>query len=209
MSKASKSNEPEDLAFARSFAAEGPRSQAAAGLVFFWAGLLYGLQTLTYGVVEVGQFTLSAAQGWALALAPTLPFLTVVGYVGWRDRKAKKGVVTRTLNASYTSAGLINLIIALVFGWLATTRQSMVIWLLYPIVICAMQGAVWYAACAIRRKLWLGAVSAGWFVTTVALTLLITNVTGYLLVLGAALLGLMAVPGFVMMRLAAREQGRE
>ncbi|UDF04462.1 hypothetical protein [Asticcacaulis sp. AND118] len=209
MSRTLKSNEPEDLAFARSFAAEGPRSQAAAGLVFFWAGLLYGLQTLTYGVVEAGGFALSASQGLALAIAPTVPFLAIVGFVGWRDRKAKKGVVTRTLNASYTSAGLINLIIALIFGWLATSRQSMVIWLLHPIVICAMQGAVWYAACAIRRKLWLGLVSAGWFVTTVALTLLITHITGYLLVLGAALLGLMAAPGFMMMRLAAREQGRE
>lgn len=72
-----------------------------------------------------------------------------------RERKGKGGVATRAPTASYTSAGLLNLIIAVTFGWLAINRQSTTIWLLYPVVICAMQGAVWYALALIRRKMWL------------------------------------------------------
>jgi hypothetical protein len=201
--------EAADLVFARSFAGEGPRAQASAGLVFFWAGLLYGLQTLVYAAIEAGWLTLTPPYGLCLAIGPTLPFLGVIAYVAWRERKGKGGVATRALTASYTSAGLLNLVIAVTFGWLAISRQSTTIWLLYPIVICAMQGAVWYAAALIRRKLWLGVVSAGWFVTTLALTLLMTQVSAYLFCLGIALLALMAAPGYVMQRLAARERAPE
>ncbi|WP_232037101.1 hypothetical protein [Asticcacaulis excentricus] len=201
--------EAADLAFARSFAGEGPRAQASAGLVFFWAGLLYGLQTLVYAAIEAGWLTVTPPYGLWLAIGPTLPFLGVIAYVAWRERKGKSGVATRALSASYTSAGLLNLVIAVTFGWLAISRQSTTIWLLYPIVICAMQGAVWYAAALIRRKLWLGVVSAGWFVTTLALTLLMTQVAAYLFCLGLALLALMAAPGYVMQRLSARERAPE
>jgi|GEM_PF-184186 hypothetical protein len=201
----SRASEPADLAFVRSFAGEGPRAQASAGLVFFWAGLLYGLQTLVYAAIEAHWLRIVPPFGLWLAIGPTLPFLAVIGYVAWRDRKGKGGVATRALTASYTSAGLMNLVIAVTFGGLALSRQSTAIWLLYPAVICAMQGAVWYAASLIRRRLWLGIVSAGWFVTTLALTLLMSQVAAYLLWLGLALLGLMAVPGYVMMRIAARE----
>ncbi|MDC7677733.1 hypothetical protein [Asticcacaulis machinosus] len=197
-------NNPE-RSFAASFADEGPRSQAATGLVFLWAGLLYGAQTLAYGAIEAGLFALSGSGGLILALAPTIPFLAVIVYVSWQGRTSQKGVATRALNACYTSAGLVNLVIAIAFGVLAARKQNMTIWLLYPIVICAMQGAAWYAACAIRRKVWLGAISAGWFVVTVILTLLVTRIEAYLLVLGLALWGLMAAPGYALMKRAATE----
>lgn len=201
--------EPADLAFARSFPGEGPRAQASAGLVFFWAGLLYGLQTLIYAAVEAGWIKVPSSYGLCLAIGPTLPFLGVIVYVAWRERKGKGGVATRALTACYTSAGLLNLIIALTFGWLAISRKSTTIWLMYPIVICAMQGAVWYAASLIRRKLWLGLVSAGWFLTTLALTVLMTHVAAYLFCLGVALLVLMAAPGYAMKQSSVRERALE
>ncbi|WKL57011.1 hypothetical protein Q1W73_15300 [Asticcacaulis sp. ZE23SCel15] len=194
-----------ERSFATSFADEGPRAQAATGLVFLCAGLLYGAQTLAYGAIEAGMLTLTGAGYLILTIAPTIPFLAVIAFVSWQGRTSQKGVGTRALTACYTSAGLVNLVIAIAFGVLAARKGNMTIWLLYPIVICAMQGAVWYAACTIRRKLWLGMVSAGWFAVTVVLTLLVTNVQAYLLVLGLALWGLMAAPGYVLMRRAAKE----
>lgn len=198
-----------ERSFAANLADEGPRAQAATGLVFLWAGGLYGAQTLIYAAHETGLVNVGWAGSLALIVVPTVIFLGVVIYVSWQGRDAHKGVTTRALNACYTSAGLVNLVIAIAFGVLASRKGNMTVWLLYPIVICAMQGAVWYAACAIRRKLWLGVVAAGWFIVTVVLTLLVTNIAGYLWVLGLALWALMAAPGYALMTLAAKAQSDE
>jgi hypothetical protein len=93
-----------------------------------------------------------------------------------------------------------------VFAYAAITEKSILIWLLYPVVICAFLGAVWYVAYMIRRKLWLVGVSAGWFVTTVALGLLIRQTQTYLLILGIALIILMGGSGWIMMALDRRQK---
>ncbi|OYW78733.1 MAG: hypothetical protein B7Z26_09300, partial [Asticcacaulis sp. 32-58-5] len=74
-------------------------------------------------------------------------------------------------------------------------------WMLYPIVLCSLMGAAWYVAVIIRRKLWLGVVSAGWFIAAFALMWRIET-PDYMLILSMALFLLMGVPGYVFMRLA-------
>ena len=56
----------------------------------------------------------------------------------------------------------------------------------------------------IRRKLWLVGISAGWFITTIALGLLIRQPQPYLLVLGIALIVLMGGTGWTMV---SRQKG--
>jgi hypothetical protein len=85
-------------------------------------------------------------------------------------------------------------------------EKSLTVWLFYPVVVCAFQGAVWYIAYMIRRKLWLAGVSAGWFASTLALGLLVHQVQWYILVLGAALLFIMGGSGYGLMR-SARKRG--
>ena len=58
----------------------------------------------------------------------------------------------------------------------------------------------------IRRKLWLIGISIGWFITTVALGLLIRQTETYLLILGIALIVLMGGAGWTMMSLDRRQQ---
>lgn len=196
-----------DLAFLRSLVSEGPKAQGAAGIVFLTAGLAYGIDCLAYWAQDAFAWPQTALMAWTLILFPIVVSVPVIIYVTWQSRKnGQQGVATRALNAAYGSAGLANLVIAIVFGYVANTQKSMLIWLLYPVVICAFLGAVWYVAYMIRRKLWLVGVSAGWFITTVALGLLIRQPQTYLLVLGIALIVLMGGAGWTMMSLDRRQK---
>jgi len=197
-----------DLAFLRSLVSEGPKAQGAAGIVFLTAGLAYGADCLAYWAQMEFGWPQTALMAWTLILFPIVVTVPVIIYVTWQSRKnGQHGVATRALNAAYGSAGLANLAIAIVFGYVANTQKSMLIWLLYPVVICAFMGAVWYVAYMIRRKLWLACVSAGWFIATVALGLLVRQTQTYLLILGIALIVLMGGSGWIMMSLDRRQKG--
>ncbi len=189
-----------NLAFFRSLVSEGPRMQAASGLMFVVAGLAYGTVCLVYVVQIRLNLVLSQLAWLALSILPTAVFFAAMFYVMWRDRKlGNHGVATRAVNAAYGSAGLANLFVALSFGYVATTEKSMTIWLLYPVAMCAFQGSVWYVAFMVRRHLWLIGVSIGWYTTTLLLAWLIRDTASYLLVLGIALIGLMGGAGAYMM----------
>ena len=197
-----------DLAFLRALVSEGPKAQGAAGIVFLTAGLAYGIDCLAYWAQGAFGWPQSALINWTLILFPIAVSVPVIAYVTWKNRKAgPQGVATRALNAAYGSAGLANLVLAIAFGYVASQQKSMLIWLLYPVVICAFMGAVWYVAYMIRRKLWLIGISIGWFITTVALGLLIRQTQTYLLVLGIALIVLMGGAGWTMMSLDRRQKG--
>ncbi|MFT4076477.1 MAG: hypothetical protein QM647_13210 [Asticcacaulis sp.] len=199
-----------DLAFLRALVSEGPKAQGAAGIVFLTAGLAYGVDCLAYWAQGAFGWPQTGLIAWALILFPIVVSVPVIIYVAWKSRKAgEQGVATRALNAAYGSAGLANLSIAIVFGYVASVQKSMLIWLLYPVVICAFLGAVWYVAYMIRRKLWLVGISAGWFLTTVALGLLIRHTQAYLLVLGIALIVLMGGAGWAMVALDRRQKAGE
>ena len=196
-----------DLAFLRALVSEGPKAQGAAGIVFLTAGLAYGIDCLAYWAQGAFGWPQSALINWTLILFPIAVSVPVIAYVTWKNRKAgPQGVATRALNAAYGSAGLANLVIAIAFGYVASQQKSMLIWLLYPVVICAFMGAVWYVAYMIRRKLWLICISIGWFMTTVALGLMIRETETYLLILGIALIVLMGGAGWTMMSLDRRQQ---
>lgn len=193
-----------NLAFMKALVNEGPKAQMSGGAAFLTAGICYGLQCLVQAGALLGWYPLGQIGNLLAAILPTVIFLVVLCVILWRERKeGQKGVATRALNAAFGSAGLANLFMVFVFGYNAVQEKNITIWLYYPAVVCAFQGAVWYIAYMIRRKLWLAGVSAGWFLTTVALGLLIHS-PYYVLVIGFALLFLMGGSGYTMMRLAGK-----
>ncbi|MGN6424723.1 MAG: hypothetical protein ACTHLA_15585 [Asticcacaulis sp.] len=194
-----------DLSFLKSLVSEGPRAQATAGQVFMIAGLLYGVQCLLNWLGVAFKLDWSPPVWLLVGFGPTALFLLALAVIIWRDRRNRvEGVAARALNATYTSAGLANLFVVAIFGYNAIQEKSMTLWLLYPAVICVFQGAVWYVAWVIRRKLWLAVISAGWFLTSLALGALIHNAPDYLLVLSVALIVLMGGGGWYMQRTAQK-----
>ncbi len=191
----------DDLAYLRAMVSGSGRFEAAAGELFFWAGTLYGLQCLGHWLDVAGLIHLPPLAMLALAFGPTVLFIVVLSMVIWKSRKATPaGVASRALNAAFQGAGLANLVMAFVFAYGANKAHSMTLWLYHPVVVCMFQGVAWYVAWTIRREAWIGVVSLGWFVTTISCGMLVDQPGSFLLVLAIALLLLMAIPGYVMMR---------
>ena len=192
-----------NLAFVKALVSEGGQAQTTAGAAFLAAGLCYGIQCLLQYAQIRGWLPGAPLLALILGVGPSVAFVAILSLVLWRNRRTTpQGVATRALNATFSSAGLANLFMVFVFGYNALTQKSLAIWLYYPCVVCAFQGAVWYVAYAIRRKVWLAFVSAGWFVTTVALGLTLRDIPSYVLILGVALTVLMGGSGWYMMKQA-------
>ena len=192
-----------NLAFVKALVSEGGQVQANTGSAFLAAGLCYGIQCLLQYAQIRGWVPAGQAVSLVIGFGPTVIFVVALGFILWRSRRTtQQGVATRALNATFSSAGLANLFMVFVFGYNALTQKSLAIWLYYPCVVCAFQGAIWYVAYMIRRKVWLAFVSAGWFVTTVALGLTLRDIPTYVLILGVALTVLMGGSGWYMMRQA-------
>jgi len=192
----------DNLAFVRALVSEGGRAQGSAGATFLAAGLCYGIQCLLQWTQVMGWLP-NGPLSLLFGIGPTVVFLVALCIILWRDRKNRQeGVATRALNAAFGSAGLANIFMVAVFGYNAILEKSITVWLYYPVVVCAFQGAVWYIAYMIRRRLWLAGVSAGWFATTLALGLMVHQTQWYVLVLGLALLFVMGGSGYALMRSA-------
>ena len=193
----------DDLAFMRELAERGQRGSITGGSLFVAGGLLYGLQCLYHWLQLRGVIDPPGPVNLLFAIGPTVVFLVVLVAVLWKDRKAgESGLMGRALNAVFGGVGLANLAMVAVFGFNAAQAGDLKIWLFYPAVIFALQGAAWYAAAVLRKRAWMGVVAFGWLATATALGLVRDNAEAYLLITVAALLLLMALPGFVLIRLS-------
>ncbi|MBI1682279.1 hypothetical protein [Caulobacter hibisci] len=199
----------DDLAFLRGLA-EGGAERAgfgvAGGALYGSAGLLYGIQTLVYFAQEKGLVRLGGLGNLILAWLPTLIFVVLMTIVIVVERKRPKGgVASRAVNAAFAGAGLANLALIIVFAVAAARNHDFRYWLFHPAVVFVMQGAVWYAVFALRKRAWMLVVSLGWLASGVALGLLVDRADLYLLIAGFGLFAFMMVPGFFMMRQAQRQ----
>lgn len=192
----------DDLAFMRAVVEAGNnRTAMAGGAAFVVGGLLYGGQCLVQWLGMTGIVPLSPL-GWMISgFAPTIVFLAWLSWFVWHTRGLIQPRAQKVINAAFAAAGTANLALIVVIGTFAARKSSLEIWELYPCFVFAMQGAAWLIAYMLRRQWWLLAVAVGWFASTVLLGLSIGTPT-YVLIAALSLLLLMALPGFVMMRLA-------
>jgi len=194
----------DDLAFMKTLVDKGGHAQVAGGAVFLAGGLLYGIQCL-YHWGQMKGVSLPEPWNGAFVIGVTVAFLGILAWVLWRDRKvAGSGLMARALNAVFSSIGMANLVMVLVFGVNSARMEDFRIWMFYAPVIFALQGAAWVTVWQLRRRAWQGVVGFGWLAAAAALGLSIGSAEAYVLIAAAALFGLMALPGWVMMRLARK-----
>ena len=199
----------DDLAFVRALMSESGQVQTSLGQALLAGGACFGVQCLLQALFA-NRAGIPEPVHLTVGIAPTLIFLAAIFWISRGDKgKSQHSVGTRAINAAFGGGGLAALTTAAIFGYLALSYKNMGTWLLHPVMICVVQGVVWYTAYSIRRKGWFGLVSAGWFVTSLILAWMLglndeRIIVPFLLVLSAALLGLMALPGWIMMRAGAR-----
>ena len=194
----------ENLAFMRTVLDERSAGMRSGGLLYGAAGVLYGLQCSFQWLHAAEILPLHPVLSLVVGLLPTVVFLGLCGYVFWRERKSLtlKGAASRAVAAAFGGAGIANGVLALVFAMAAAARDDMTIWMFFPVVVCALQGAVWYTVAMVQRRWWMGAVAGGWYGTALILGLTVSSPATYLAVLGMAMFAFMAVPGFILIRLA-------
>lgn len=197
-----------DLAFMRALVENHDSDNRSFGTLYMTAGLLYGLQCLANGILLTDGFRAPPLVWMLIGWVPTLLFFIVMFTSVWRDRARPFGTGTtkRALNAAFMGAGISNLILALVFGWVAYQKRDWSIWLLFPVVVCALQGAVWFTAAILRRSLWQGLTATAWFISAAGLGLLVHTAQAYVLGLSLVLFVCMAIPGYIMMRSGSQKR---
>lgn len=193
----------DDLAFIKALAESGGKSQMLGGEAYLASGLIYGVQVLVYWAAAMGWIVISKAANTWLSILPTVLFLIVLTWSIVRSRGQAQGFVGRAFNAAFSAIGMANIAAVIIFGVVAWREKAFEIWLIYPAMVFVMQGSVWFIAWTLRRRAWMGVVSAGWFVNGVALGLA-PDIKTWLGLLAVGMFAWMVVPGYVMMRLARR-----
>ncbi len=191
-----------DLAFMRALVEDDGSHSRNFGLIYMFAGVLYGLQCFANWALMVSASEVSPLIWMAVGWGPTVLFIIVISHNSWKNRADPygSGTTKRAVGAAFTGAGIANLILALIFGWVAYQKRDWSIWLLFPVVVCALQGAIWFATAILRRHFWYGVTAIGWFVSAMGLGVLVDQTLDYILVLGLALFAWMALPGFLILR---------
>lgn len=178
--------------------------QASAGEALLAGGLCYGLQCLAQWALMVSGWPAPPIVHLTAGFLPTVIFIALIIWIVRRNgAAAPQGMAMRAFNAGFGSTGLATLTTAAIFGYLAWRRQDLGVWLFHPLMVAVLQGAAWYIAFAILRRGWLALVSAGWFVTAFLGALALDRLDLFLPLVGVALLLLMALPGWILMRSAA------
>lgn len=189
---------------------DNPKATLTLGVAYL-AGLLYGLQCLFHIGQAVGWVRWPGLANLAFVIGITTAFLIVLTWAVREDRKGGTAgpIVTRTLNAAFSGAGMANLAIIVVFGFGAARDKDFAIWLYYPAMIFALQAAAWFVAYSLKKKPWMLMASIGAWITAVALGLLVREPVAYLYVCTAALFVLFAGPGWIMTRDALQKRAVE
>ncbi|WOI53825.1 hypothetical protein [Parvularcula sp. LCG005] len=194
----------EDLAFLTSIVSDHTPALRSTGIVYGAAGLLYGAQCIINWLQITYWPTAPAIVPILHGFLPTVIFLVINVVVARRSgiKGFGSGTAQRAIGAAFAGAGLANLSLIIVFASAAFRRDDFSIWLFFPVTVCALQGAVWFAVGAIRRRSWMSGVAAGWFLTAIITGVFVQNPLNYLLALGIGLILFMAVPGYILMRIS-------
>lgn len=194
----------DDLAFMRSIVAGGEDSMRSFGLVYFAAGLCYGAQILMNGMRTLGWVPGGNAVDLAIGILPTIAFLLILLLLILRDRGRSRleSSTSRAIGLVFACVGITNLALIAAIGIVAWQWQSMATWMIYPCVVMILQGMAWMFAWALRRRVWLGTIAAGWFAAGIgtAAALAVGSAGWYLTILGIGLFAFMAAPGLYLMQ---------
>ena len=202
-----------DLAFLRSIVEGGGKPSITMAIVYLAGGLLYGIQCLFHIGQIVGLIRWPDLANLAFVVAITVAVCAIIAWATIRDRRevgiggGNRGpLATRTLNAGFSSAGMANLAMVIIFGVGAARDGDFAIWLYYPAVVFGLQAAAWVVAWVLKKKVWMLATAVGGWLTAVALGLLVRQSELYLYVCTGALFLLFALPGWIMLREARASQ---
>ena len=200
-------NDTADIAWLRNLAEEGASKPMRGGSILMAAGLIYGLASIIHWTVASGLIDQPPRAFSFLWLGATALFLCVLTAIIQRSRSSG-GVKTAVDRATRSVWSAVGWGIFTLYGSIALIawrvgEQSLVLLSLSPSIIMVFYGLGWAVSAAMTRSRLLTWLAGASFVAAPLLALLADQPALYL-GYAAALFGLMALPGLLLMRAAKR-----
>ncbi|CAN5138000.1 hypothetical protein BH09PSE1_BH09PSE1_24920 [soil metagenome] len=198
-----------DIAWMRNLAQEGAQAPLRGGDILLAAGLLFGLASVVNWLVMSGM-TPWAPKTVLSILWPVTTIVFVVFATIQGRRKARSGGVQTTANRasatvwSCVGIGIFTLFVSIaLIGFRLGNGFQPFVFSLIPSIIMVFYGLGWAVSATTMRSAFLWRLSIGSFVAAPVLAAF-TGSTWQYLAYAACLFGLMAVPGWLLMKKAGR-----
>jgi hypothetical protein len=185
----------------------GRRGMSRGGAIFLAAGSIYGAASLLVWTVSISNIAMAAPlQGWiwlaANAIFCPILYMQVVGLrVGGGSEPT--GRLSRTVGSAWWSVSCAILALVVAFSAASVSLNDGRVWMGYSLSMFALYGMAWLVTAAATRRAWMAGVGLGSFAVAIMAGFLINSPAFYLL-FAAGLIGLLAVPGLVLIRHADR-----
>jgi hypothetical protein len=203
----SNQDELTDIAWLRGLAEEGAKAPIKGASILFAAGLIFGTASVAHWLIAAGVVAVASEVYGAMWGATALIFLVTLSVL--IGRLKREGGVETAANRAFGIVwaalgwGIFSLFTSLIASDLARAGQSdLAEWsLIIPSIIMAFYGVGWAVTATMTRSkpLWTLALTS--FAVAPVLAVLSGTSWQYLAYAGA-LYGLMALPGFLIMRSA-------
>ncbi len=197
-----------DLAFLRALA-EGPdRPSARTGLFLLVTGLIWAFDAFVHWTLYVGFQPMTAVQRLVFDGTITAVWLVFAFRLRWGGpglgQALHTGATARAFGAACAGVGLALLAILIVFAIAAVRLGAPQIFILYPSMAFIVFGAASLVRFFLWRRLPVLGVALGWFAAAFIMAAA-PGVATFIAIAGLAMLLLMALPGWAMLRAAQRE----
>lgn len=191
----------DDIAFMRALAQEGSSAPLLGGSILVAAGVTFGVAGIAHWAVLSGLMNAGLEVLSFIWLAALVVFL---GLLVWlrRSSGARPGAQSpgnRASSAAWASMGWSIFVISLAIGILSWRTHSYIPTLIFPPMILGLYGMGWSVAAAMSRKRWLWMTAFGSYAASLLVAWLSVDPIVYL-VYASALLLLMALPGYILLR---------
>lgn len=196
-----------DIAWMRQLAEEGGQAPMRGAAILMGAGLIYGTAALLHWCIAIGIVTVPAVAFNTLWLAATAVFLLVVTLVSLRlrDRGGVHTTANRGANAAWSAVGwgifALFTSLAVIGSRIGDAAAVNMLLGIVPSVIMAFYGMGWSVTATLQKSRPLHVLAVASFLAAPVLALM-AGMTLQYLAYGIALFGLMALPGFLLMRSA-------
>lgn len=196
-----------DIAWLKGLAEEGAKAPVRGGSILFAAGLIFGTGSLAHWLIVAEILTVPSGVFGALWGVTVLVYLAAL--VVLIARLKRQGGVETAANRAFGIVwsalgwGLFSLFMSLIVSDLAKAGESDIAeWsLVIPSIIMAFYGVGWAVTATMTRSKPLWSLALASFAAAPMLAVL-SGTSWQYLAYAVALFGLMALPGFLLMRAA-------
>jgi hypothetical protein len=190
----------EDIAFMRSLAEEGRAGSLAGGSILMCAGLIYAVAALVTAYAEANGLITNGVFFPIVWFGATALFLLCLFFLK-SGMPAKTGA-PRGASLAWTGAGWS--IFVIVIALMLMSYRANAWWLMAACapMILAIYGGCWFVAAAVSKLRWLYGVAFGSFLMAGVTAWYAQQPTSQFLAYAAALLALLALPGYLLTRQA-------